>query len=168
MPKLRIGEKVVVGEEKAGRRVFTNGHKTFTSAECRGLLELQARERSAVTNFEANKHTLIRNRNPITGGVTPRTKVNLKGEVIQQTGELLFLPKHYPPKTQSQIEEEEEAQRKAAEENPLRRSDRVDERISNLQNLQDVMGGEIEYLKMKLAEKQSSLQTKGTSRDFRF
>lgn len=157
MPKIKIGEKVVIGEtDNKELKRFTNGHKCFTSAEARALLELQARERAASEQFDKNKYSLIQNRNPITGGVTPRTKVNPKGEVIERTGVPLFT--YSPPKPKTEEEEDAEAERRILEnQNPLKRSDKTEARISSLQSRQDVMGGELSYLQEQIEERKRKL-----------
>lgn len=157
MPKIKIGEKVVIGEtQNKELKRFTNGHKAFTAAESRALLELQARERSAAERFDQTKYQIIRDRDPITGGVTPRTKVDRKGEVIQTTGIPLFTYQPPPPRTAEQ--EEAEAERRILEnQNPLKRSDKVEERISSLQNRQDVIGGELSYLQQQIEERKKLL-----------
>mgnify|MGYP003687918485 CR=1 FL=1 len=157
MPKVKIGEKVVIGEEKKEeRKRFTNGHKCFTSAETRALLELQTTERRAADNFEKKKYEIIRPRNPITGGVTPRTKTNLKGEILEKTGEPIFL--HPPVNTKTPEEEEREAEERILQnKNPLKRSDKTEERIFSLQNRQDIMGGEIMYLRDLVEHKKKQL-----------
>jgi hypothetical protein len=158
MPKVKIGEKVVAGENKVvEKKIFTNGHKFFTSAEAKALLETQSREKRASERFETNKSTLIKPRNPITGDVTPRVKIDAKGDIVEKTGSALF-PATYVGN--NSMEKDEKRQ------NPLARADRTNERISSLQLMQDTVGGEIEYLKMKIKEKQSSVL--GSSSEFRF
>lgn len=158
MPKVKIGEKVVAGENKVvEKKIFTNGHKFFTSAEAKALLETQTREKRASERFETNKLTLIKPRNPITGDVTPRVKIDAKGDIVEKTGSALF-PATYVGNNSTEKDEKRQ--------NPLARTDRTNERISSLQLMQDTVGGEIEYLKMKIKEKQSSVL--GSSSEFRF
>lgn len=178
MPKVKIGEKVVAGDGGNGeRKVFTNGHKTFDSFAARVLTETQLRERRTLETFELNKGTFMRPRNPIVGEPTPRTKVDAKGEVLERTGELLFPSKNrevpesisplsssrptttgssrYNSRTSRSINFDVDSQ---PDGNPLKRTDERAERISSLQNMQDNLGGELEYLKAKLLEKQQRLR----------
>lgn len=177
MPKVKIGEKVVAGDGGNGeRKVFTNGHKTFDSFAARVLTETQLRERRTLETFELNKGTFMRPRNPIVGEPTPRAKVDAKGEVLERTGELLFPPRNreapesisplssrptttgssrYNSRTSRSINFDVDSQ---PDGNPLKRTDEKAERISSLQNMQDNLGGELEYLKAKLLEKQQRLR----------
>lgn len=158
MPKVKIGEKVIAGEKLVvEKKVFTNGHKFFTSSEAKALLETQTREKRTLERFEANKLALIKPRNPITGDVTPRVKVDARGDIIEKTGSTLF-PSTYVGK--SEVDHNEKRQ------NPLVRTDKTNERISSLQLMQDNVGGEIEYLKLKIRENQCAVL--GSSSEFRF
>jgi hypothetical protein len=60
---------------------FTNGHKTFTSAEMESMHELLHHEDTRRNNFEKNKHSWRMPRNPLTGEETPREN---EGEFIIQ------------------------------------------------------------------------------------
>lgn len=183
MPKVKIGEKVVAGDQKSNeRKIFTNGHKSWTAPEAKRLLEQQKRERVTLQNFEERKDSYIRPRNPITGDATPRVTTNIHGEVTQKTGVLLF-----PPKDPSTIKIPEEdyscptgrtlaipsGRRNhwdpfdgSVSNNPLKRLDFDEERISSLQNKQDNLQGEIEYMNLLLRDKKNSLL--GSTKDFRF
>ena len=140
MPKLKIGEKVAVGEKQAiEKKVFTNGHKSFTASEANAMLETQNREKRAAGYFEQNKMAITKPRNPITGDVTPRVKVNSMGDVVEKTGSFLF-----PQQTPTPCRDYDKSP------NPLTRTDRTNERINSLQSMQDNIGGELEYIKMKM------------------
>ena len=180
MPKVKIGEKVVAGDQKSNeRKVFTNGHKSWTAPEAKRLLEQQKRERVTLSNFEKSKETYIRPRNPITGDATPRVTTNIHGEVLQRTGVLLF-PARDPPKpeelsipTTSRMGILPSGRKDYwdpfdgnVSNNPMKRTDFDEERISSLQNRQDNIQGEIEYMKLMLRDKQNSLL--GSTKDFRF
>lgn len=157
MPKVKIGEKVVAGEKQnVEKKVFTNGHKFFTSAEAKALLETQSREKRTLDRFEANRFSFMKPRNPITGDITPRTLVDSKGDVLERTGTMLFSG----PIHKVELENTEK------QPNPLMRTDRTNARISSLQTMQDNIGGEIEYLKMKIREKRTIGTT--SSGEFRF
>lgn len=180
MPKVKIGEKVVAGDSSGNeRRDFTDGHKSFDSFAARVLTETQMRERRTLETFERNKTSFIKARNPITGEQTPRVKVNSKGEVTEHCGEPLFpvrstneqigtsSPLSARPYTSSgpragssrssrsinfDIDETQQV-------NPLKRTDEKAERITSLQNMQDNISGELEYLKLKLMEKEKRLNS---------
>lgn len=182
MPKVKIGEKVVAGAEKnQEKKVFTNGHKSFTSAECRLLIETQAREKQIVKTFDDTKYNIVRPRNPLTGEETPRVYTDkINGTVLRRTGDLLMKA----PSSKSEDDENSMFSQGSARSNntlgssytgrsgiedkgnPLKRSDRTVERIHALQNLQDNISGEIEYLKIVMRDQQNGLL--GSTRDFRF
>jgi hypothetical protein len=157
MPKVKIGEKVTIGEDKkAEQKRFTNGHKCFTAPEAKALLELQSREISASKNFHLTKYDIIRDRNPITGDATPRMVTNTKGDVIDKVGVPLFT--YQPPKRKTADEEEKEIEEYLEKnQNPLKRSDYHEERILSLQNRQDVISGELSYLQQQIERKKQSL-----------
>mmetsp|Transcript_24485 Transcript_24485/g.40826 ORF Transcript_24485/g.40826 Transcript_24485/m.40826 type:complete len:217 (-) Transcript_24485:61-711(-) len=60
-------------------RKWTNGHKSFTSAESRALNELLNREQATRERFIAHKDVIKRPRNPLNGDPTPR---DVRGEVV--------------------------------------------------------------------------------------
>lgn len=183
MPKVKIGEKVVAGESSNGRKEFTNGHKFFDSFAARALTETQTRERRAAETFDRDKATFVRSRNPIIGEPTPRTKFDAKGEIIERTGELLFSQQYYnqseektsiiSPSSRPSTSGRNTASRASrsinvdvdeqSPGNPLKRSDAKAERISSLQNMQDNLAGELEFLKTKIAEKQQRLSSMESS-----
>lgn len=66
------------GEFDPHRR-WTNGHKSFTSAESRALNELLNRERFTQERFHELKHVMTKPRNPLDGEPTPR---DARGEVV--------------------------------------------------------------------------------------
>jgi hypothetical protein len=157
MPKVKIGEKVTIGEDKkAEQKRFTNGHKCFTAPEAKALLETQSRETAASKNFQRGKYDIIRERNPITGDATPRMVTNAKGDVIGKVGVPLFT---YEPAKRKTTEEEEQEIEEYLEknQNPLKRSDYNEERILSLQNRQDVISGELYYLQQQIERKKQSL-----------
>lgn len=179
MPKVKIGEKIIAGENnKVEKKIFTNGHKSWTAPEAKRLLEQQKRERDTLKNFEANRDSIIRARNPILGDSTPRETVNLKGEVLQRTGSLLFPIKEPRPPTPEIVapptgrgilsgrREKWDPFDASTSSNPLKRTDKGEERISSLQNLQDTINGELEFIKWKLRDKQQNIL--GPTKDFRF
>jgi hypothetical protein len=179
MPKVKIGAKVTAGDNVAAeKKVFTNGHKSWTASEAKRLLEQQKRERDSLQNFELNRETIIRARNPILGDATPRETVNIKGEVLQRTGSLLFPVKEQRPPTPeitapptgrgilSGRRERWDPFDGNTSSNPLKRTDKGEERIGSLQNLQDNINGELEYIKLKLRDQQQNLLA--TKREIRF
>jgi chaperonin cofactor prefoldin len=162
MPKVKIGEKVVIGEQKQTEiKRFNNGHKSFTSEECRALLELQSTEKRAAESFERRKYDLIRDRNPITGDITPREHINSKGEVTLKTGDPIFKTSTIKTRSPEEIEQQEEELR-LKNQNPLKRSDRVEERIHSLQNRQDMLGGEIAFLRDQITARKNHVPKKNT------
>ena len=64
-------KKQAVKHNTYGKR-FTNGHKQFTSAECAGMIEQQARENITAAIFQREKMILVKPRNPINGELTSR------------------------------------------------------------------------------------------------
>ena len=173
MPKIKIGEKILAGDSsKEVRRDFNNGHKFFTTTEACILRETQQREKRATDNFDNRKYTYMKPRNPIMGEATPRNTVNTKGEFVVQPGELLFRPpsarvqtarNEAPSASNSQTPRTDRTHYADAYSpngnNPLKRSDMTEERIFSLQNAQDNISGELEYLKAKLVEKQRILNS---------
>jgi hypothetical protein len=73
--KQKIGTKTSAGEEVTMKR-FTNGHKTFNTAEARAMNEQQARERVTAAVFEKTYMDMHRKRNPLAGEQTPRSGEN--------------------------------------------------------------------------------------------
>lgn len=80
-------------------RKWTNGHKSFTSAESRALNELLNREKSTQERFVLMKDVMKKPRNPLNGEETPRDE---RGEVVLNpnahgkavSGNSLFNPAH--------------------------------------------------------------------------
>lgn len=183
MPKVKIGEKVVAGEIKLHeKKKISEGHKSFTSLEARILAEQLAREQKTLHDFESHKETFLKPRNPITGDITPRIVLDNSGDVKYHTGEFLF-PKRLPDKAPESEEKANEyyglpsyravstptsqvnkvlppmdsTRQKTGSPSPYKKSNKTDECISALQNRQDHISGEIEYLKVKLREKQQAI-----------
>lgn len=162
-------------------QVFKNGHKAFTVAEANVLTETQHRERRQADYFESYKSKMLRPRNPLLGESTPREIMGVQGDIVERTGELLFpvlsksaatvtkssqqlsapMSSRYTarstPRYSSRLYDDPELLPEEAP-NPLKRSDQTEERISSLQNMQDNISGELEFLRMKLLEKQRKLQ----------
>eukprot|EP00981_Chlorochromonas_danica_P004413 scaffold886_cov174-Ochromonas_danica.AAC.4 len=90
------------------------------------------------------------------------------GEVTRQTGALLF-PSDRPAAPTPRASQSTSSvvkyrvggnDRSYKEEgNPLQRTDLTVERIASLQNLQDQMGGEIEYLREVVRQKEQQMHT---------
>ena len=70
-------------QEKFVKREYNNGHKTFTADEAKAFQELLRQEKSRRDNFERNKESMIRDRNPLIGDPTPRINL-MTGEHINQ------------------------------------------------------------------------------------
>lgn len=62
-------------QEKFVKKEFNNGHKTFIASEAKAFNEQLKAEKTRREYFDAYKHTMIRDRNPLIGDPTPR--VNL-------------------------------------------------------------------------------------------
>mmetsp|Transcript_11917 Transcript_11917/g.19397 ORF Transcript_11917/g.19397 Transcript_11917/m.19397 type:complete len:195 (+) Transcript_11917:193-777(+) len=59
-------------QEKFVKKEFNNGHKTFVTSEAKAFNEQLKAEKSRREHFDAYKHTMIRDRNPLIGDPTPR------------------------------------------------------------------------------------------------
>ena len=150
-PKLKIGAVLTAGENNnKEQKRFTNGHKTFTSTEAKAMLETQSRENKTKANFERNMLNLTRSRNPLVGEATPREEDGISA------------PRLFPKYTATTSVEPQ------IEPNPLKRGDRTLERISSYQTMQDNMGGELEYLRSKIANKHMVMSTLTPSQATRF
>eukprot|EP01031_Cornospumella_fuschlensis_P032332 gene32332-39101_t len=172
MPKLKIGETQVAGEaSSAERKVYNNGHKCFTAMEAKSLEETQSREKRTLQNFEKSKSSYIRPRNPLTGDLTPRKEYNLRGDVTREIGIPLFPPNRPegPPAEQTtklkalnpskyRVGGYDESLYRGEGIPPVQRGSLATERISSLQNMQDHMSGEIQYLMHKQAELEKVLK----------
>jgi hypothetical protein len=64
---------------------WTNGHKTFTSAQCRALNEMIHTEDAIRGRFEKIRSDIKKPRNPLTGEPTPR---DIRGNVVLNPGAL--------------------------------------------------------------------------------
>lgn len=60
-------------------RQYNNGHKFFNASEAKALTELLHTETSCRENFSTMRSKMVKPRNPLTGGVTPR---DIRGEVV--------------------------------------------------------------------------------------
>lgn len=153
MPKVKIGDKLVAGENPNNEmRRFNNGHKTFTAMETKTMHETHSREIRAVKIFNTNRTALIKPRNPVLGEETPRTTFNLKGET-RTTGELLFSPDRFRKKD-SPITSREDPYKQ----NPLKRQAKEDVFINSIEGLQDNINGELNYLKIKMEATERELK----------
>lgn len=169
MPKVNIGEKQIAGEDAPAKKVFNNGHKSFTAMEAKVLTETQTRERRASETFERTKAFILKPRDPLVGEPTPRREYNPAGDLVGETGMLLLPPDRSPgviPTTTTKALTHFSRRRVGGNDksfkedgNPLHRPDLATERITSLQNLQDNMGGEIEYLKDEIRRKQELLRS---------
>lgn len=70
-------------QEKFVKKEFNNGHKTFIASEAKAFNEQLKAEKSRREYFDAYKHTMIRDRNPLIGDPTPRVNL-MTGERINQ------------------------------------------------------------------------------------
>ena len=183
MPKTKIGEKVTAGESNTQeKKIFTNGHKVFTSMEAKQLNETLSRERETLKNFEKRKANLIAPRNPITGEETPRMVYDDFGNGTM-SGTLLFPPRSAragtgagtgsrggsglagsaedPPLTGSSTARRDAqllATRLGAP-NPLKREDAVQERIESLKGRQETIEEELARLRREIEQKEALVRS---------
>lgn len=133
--------------------------------------ETQSRERRTLENFEKSKSTYIRPRNPLTGDLTPRKEYDLQGTLTRDIGVPLFPPNRPPASATLQTTKlkalnpskyrvggYEEGLYEGDGIPPVQRGSLPTERISSLQNMQDHMTGEIEYLTHKQQELERMLK----------
>lgn len=159
-PKLKIGESATAGHNNdKGMKRFTNGHKSFTAQEAKCLLETQARENKTMARFDANKYSMTRSRNPLTGEPTPRPEDGLFGFPLMEHGR---------PESSNTSGGSAAMKSPSKESNPLKRTDMTLERVTAVQNLQDTMTGELEYLQKKIQMRQEYLKTVQPSSQTRF
>lgn len=59
-------------QEKFVKREWNNGHKTFVTSEAKAFNELLHSEKTRRDYFDAHKHEMTRDRNPLIGDPTPR------------------------------------------------------------------------------------------------
>jgi len=151
MGKTAIGTKVTAGEDNGPKKkVFTNGHKFFTPMEQLAMTQTQTQERRTLENFKRDKLILTRDPNPI------------NGEPDRQPA---FFPEAYEPEI---IRPEVITATSAIlPVNPLRRGDKSVEHVNCLQNLQDNIGGELDYMKERIREEKARLKTV-SSKSIRF
>ena len=178
--KQKIGTKAEAG---AGSEIkhFTNGHKSFTAAEAKGMTEQQTRENVTLAVFEKLKSTYIRPRNPLCGEQTPRDG-NRMGE-SRVEGFLLFPPEHdevkpgtppeysmwskrnRPKEATLKVGQLEDAVAKLAVESspvaPKTSPPMVRElkRIGAMRLMQNTMGGELDFLYSKLEGRQTKISS---------
>lgn len=176
--KVKIGTKADAGDSKEVKR-FTNGHKSFTSAEARAMVEQQTREVVTAKVFEDFKSTILRPRNPLCGEQTPRDG----GEMGQSRVEgFLLLPPDRPKpvtppdyKVWSKRNRPKEASLKVGqlEETDVRTllelspaAPRISpsglreiKRIEAMRLLQDTMGSELSFLYSKLDGRQTKISS---------
>ena len=170
--KVKIGTKAEAGGVKEAK-TFTNGHKSFTAAEARAMVEQQTRENKTAANFEVAKATLIRPRNPLTGEETPRPGGEMGAGMRRVEGVPLIpanqpkpstppatnmwsrrnRPKDVSLKVGALEEEDARIQHELSPLPPHTSPSTVRElkRIEAMRVLQDTMGGELAFLTSKLA-----------------
>ena len=101
--KMRKDGTVVDLWGEYGKR-FTNGHKSFTSAQVKAVNELQAHEEKFREDFMRDREVFMRARDPMVGDETPRdahgqpimNSSQLKSHIVSNNAELLF-PANRPP-----------------------------------------------------------------------
>lgn len=65
-------KSAIMTQEKFVKREYNNGHKTFIASEAKAFHEQLRAEKSRKEYFDAYKHTMMRDRNPLVGDPTPR------------------------------------------------------------------------------------------------
>lgn len=141
-----IGSKQTQGEAKkdTGPRRFKNGHKQFTAAEAMELKHVLKVEEQLASNFERNKHKMVRARNPLTGEQTPRGK----------NDGVPILPDNLPP-VRERVKPEVTGKIGFVGENCTNTAQLKDRsRIRTLQHMNDNIAGELEYWQAKVAERE--------------
>ena len=176
--KVKIGTKANAGDVKEHKR-FTNGHKCFTSAEARGMVEQQTRENITASVYESKKSSLVRPRNPLTGEQTPRDGMIMGQPKVD--GFLLFPPDRPRPITPPEFscwskrnrpkqaalkigQAREEDIRMVEEMSPTAPNIppatlRELKRINAMRVLQDTMVGELDFLYSKLNGRQTKISS---------
>jgi hypothetical protein len=71
-------------QEKFVKKEFNNGHKTFIASEAKAFNEQLKAEKTRREYFDAYKHTMIRDRNPLIGDPTPRINLMTGVHVNQE------------------------------------------------------------------------------------
>jgi hypothetical protein len=71
-------------QEKFVKKDFNNGHKTFVTSEAKAFNEQLRAEKKRREYFDAYKHTMIRDRNPLIGDPTPRVDLMTGVRVNQE------------------------------------------------------------------------------------
>jgi hypothetical protein len=146
----KIGSKRTLGGHNGPKR-FTNGHKHYTASDAMELSQVLAVETRIATNFEKNKKTMTRARNPLTGEQTPRG--DDKG--------ILILPAVVPepkPVVVKELTAKIGAHKQTPVEVKIASPVRDADRIKVLQNLHDDVTGELEYWRMKLEEREQRMR----------
>jgi hypothetical protein len=151
MGKTKIGTKLTAGEDNGTKRKeFTDGHKFFTPMQSLFMSQTHVQERRRLENFERDKMILTRDPNPIQGEVTRAPA---------------FFTEFYEPKiVQPEVITANSA---ILPVNPLRRGDKSVEHVNCLQNLQDNISGELNYMKQKIREEEAKLKAV-SSKSIRF
>lgn len=142
MGPVKIGTKLTVGADNGPKRkIYTNGHKTFTPMEALAMTQTQRNERRTLENFERDKFTVTRDPNPLQGETERSPAFPTE----------FYVPKVIQPEVLT-------ANSSLLPENSLRRSNKSVECVNCLQNLQDNINGELDYLVQLKREKEAKLK----------
>jgi hypothetical protein len=162
--KQKIGTKTDANAVDA-HKIFSNGHKCFTSAQAAAMNEQQARERKTAEVFEANQDMLYRPRNPLTGEQTPRDGTVYK-EVRVDKYPLIQLnrPEFKPPREPKQTTLKpgvSEPKNGPLDELELAAHEEQKQmhRVDSIRQLQDNVSGELLFLQKRLAQSLGKVNT---------
>jgi len=146
-------------------KIFSNGHKCFTSAQAAAMNEQQSRERKTAEAFEMNKDALHRPRNPMTGEMTPR-EGNVYKEVHVEKYPLIPAnrPEARPSKERKQATlkpgvPEPKGGSLAELELAAHEEHKQMHRIDSIRQLQDNASAELLYLQKRLAQSARKVNT---------
>jgi len=162
--KQKIGTKTDANEVDV-HKVFSNGHKCFTSAQAAAMNEQQSRERKTADAFEMNQGNLYRPRNPMTGEMTPRDGSMYKEVRVEKYP---LIPSNRPEvKSPKQLKQTTlKPGVSEPKEGPLGELERAAHeeqkqmhRIDSIRQLQDNVSGELLYLQKRLAASASKVNT---------
>ena len=152
MPKEAIGSKKTQGADNTQVvKRFTNGHKTFTAMEGLALTQAITAEDRRSHQFETRKHTMTRPRNPLTGESTPRDGQGVQPLLPPNKSEVREHPEPVIAPKIGSVETYEGSRPQTVLKRELTR-------LRSLQYSQDSVAGELEYIRAKMAERETKVQ----------
>ncbi len=155
---LMIGSKKTQGEGNQGLKRFNNGHKHFTSAEAMELVQVLKVEERLATNFDKNKMTMIRPRNPLVGEKTPRDE-HEGVPLIREDAQDIYI-RSVPEITKKIGSLPDGILSRAAElGTTVTKLNKDAVKIRTLQSMHDDITGELEYWKLKVSNRERLMHT---------